>query len=155
MDGVASANLLTDALALANWQNALVGAVITAFVTVIVKLTSIFFTACYDYVRFNFIPSSYEYEVDLAARNPRVFELADFKCLIVRYGTGSFLRHMASPEEKKDGRLQLKILEVPVKKEGDRMTLRLSIPVHKRIGTQFKCFANVKQPGQMNELLEI
>ena len=76
-----------------------------------------------------------------------------FNCLHVRYGTDRYLSTLASEQEKYEGRLKNVVL--PIKVEFDRsgnalFTLRL--PVHKRIGTQFKCFVSVRREDALGNV---
>jgi hypothetical protein len=68
-----------------------------------------------------------------------------FHCLLVRYGTDQYVSSMASDQEKYEGRLKNKVLPIDVNfdKNGNP-SLTLNLPVHKRIGTQFKCFVSAK-----------
>ena len=77
------------------------------------------------------------------------------QCLIVRYGTDLYVEHLASDREKHDGRLQNRRIAVPITAHPDgSTTFRLRIPVHKRLGTQFKCFVDVQDPSKATEVLE-
>lgn len=76
------------------------------------------------------------------------------RCLIVRYGTDRYIEHLASEREKDDGRLQNRTIEIPIKVQADGSTsFELRIPVHKRLGTQFKCFVDVTDQAQVNTVL--
>lgn len=78
-----------------------------------------------------------------------------FSCLLVRYGTDEYIRHMASDTEKYDGRLQNRIIPITVVCQGEGEALfSLRLPVHQRVGTQFKCFAEVKQQETISWLEE-
>lgn len=77
------------------------------------------------------------------------------RCLIIRYGTDRYIEHLASDREKQDGRLQNRVIDVPIQAHGDgSTTFRLRIPVHKRLGTQFKCFVDVEDASRTSEVLE-
>lgn len=77
------------------------------------------------------------------------------QCLIVRYGTDPYIEHFASDREKHDGRLQNRRIDVPITEHPDgSTTFRLRIPVHKRLGTQFKCFVDVQNASNVTEVLE-
>jgi hypothetical protein len=78
-----------------------------------------------------------------------------FSCLHVRYGTDQYLSMLASEQEKYEGRLRNNVL--PIKVRFDRagnavFTLRL--PLHKRIGTQFKCFVTVRRENMLGSVEE-
>jgi hypothetical protein len=67
--------------------------------------------------------------------------LSGFYCLVVRYGTDNYLSTLASDQEKFEGRLKNKIIRIETKLDGaENANLVLKLPVHKRIGTQFKVF---------------
>lgn len=77
------------------------------------------------------------------------------RCLIVRYGTDLYIEHLASDQERHDGRLQNRILKVPITLHPDGSTsFRLRIPVHRRLGTQFKCFVDVRDNSRTSDVLE-
>jgi hypothetical protein len=77
------------------------------------------------------------------------------RCLIIRYGTDLYVERMACDREKQDGRLQNRVLDIQIATHDDGSTsFRLSIPVHKRLGTQFKCFVDVKDGSKTSEVLE-
>ena len=80
--------------------------------------------------------------------------ITGFYCLVVRYGTDDYLQKLASDEERHEGRLRLKILPVQVKfDERGNAAFALRLPVHKRLGTQFKCFAMVKHVKDVNTVI--
>ena len=78
-------------------------------------------------------PSPVKIDLDL---NYPEFENAQFKCLIVRYGTDEYIKLMANDQEKYDGRLRNDIIDI----DYEDGLLHFVVPLHKRIGTQFKCF---------------
>lgn len=75
---------------------------------------------------------------------------ADFKCLLVRYGTDEYIKSMANDQEKYDGRLRNQIIDCAFE-DGH---LSFSIPVHKRIGTQFKCFMEVSSREEAQMIID-
>ena len=63
--------------------------------------------------------------------------------------------YKAQLPERQDGRLQNRVMPVSVLRSGEepaRFALRL--PIHNRLGTQFKCFAEVRNPQRVNDLIE-
>jgi hypothetical protein len=77
------------------------------------------------------------------------------RCLIIRYGTDLYIEHLASDREQQDGRLQNRVVDVPITAHPDGSTsFRLRIPVHKRLGTQFKCFVDVQDKSKTAEVLD-
>jgi hypothetical protein len=73
-------------------------------------------------------------------------------CLVVRYGTDQYIEHMASDREKHDGRLLNEVLPVRVIRDGDSVSFEIDLPVHKRLGTQFKCYVDVPKGGPATEI---
>jgi hypothetical protein len=94
-----------------------------------------------------------EYEIDLGQYHQESDGGIDFYCLLIRYGTDSYLKGLASEQDKFDGRLQNKILPIEVKKTGQgNARFVLHLPVHQRIGTQFKCFAEVRNVADLEKV---
>jgi hypothetical protein len=82
--------------------------------------------------------------------------ISQFYCLLVRYGTDSYIERLASDEERYEGRLRLKLIPVEVQFDATgEVFFVLKLPVHKRLGTQFKCFAVVAQLEQVEKVVEI
>lgn len=78
-----------------------------------------------------------------------------FYCHLVRYGTDQYIGALASDQEKYEGRLKNKILKIETELDGaGNVTFILKLPVHKRIGTQFKCFVAAKDAGSVPILEE-
>jgi hypothetical protein len=68
-------------------------------------------------------------------------DISDFWCLIVRYGTDEYISKMASDQERFEGRQQLKLRRISVQfDKNSKPKFVLQLPIHKRMGTQFKCF---------------
>lgn len=77
------------------------------------------------------------------------------RCLIIRYGTDLYVERLASDREREDGRLQNRVFDIPIVVHADGSTsFRLLVPVHKRLGTQFKCFVDVQDATKTTEVLE-
>lgn len=80
-------------------------------------------------------------------------EEVTFSCLLVRYGTDDYIKSLASEQDKYEGRLQNKIIKLDLTHLKDsRYELLLPIPIHKRIGTQFKCFVEAKNENDAKEV---
>lgn len=80
--------------------------------------------------------------------------LKAIKCQIVRYGTDSYISKMASDREKFDGRLRNRVLDCESKKLKDgALRVRFRIPLHRRLGTQFRVFCQVDDLAHMDEAL--
>lgn len=67
-------------------------------------------------------------------------------CLVVRFGTDEYLAGMASDQERHQGRLLNRVVEI------DRETGILALPVHRKLGTQFKLYYLVPDAEQAGEL---
>lgn len=90
------------------------------------------------------------YEVDLGQYHPEFDKVINFYCLVVRYGTDAYLQCLASDRDRFDGRLQNRVLPIAVEKDKEENArFVLDLPVHQRIGTQFKCFAEVKSEEEL------
>jgi hypothetical protein len=82
-------------------------------------------------------------------------DVAKVFCLIVRYGSDQYIEHMASDREKHDGRLLNEVLKVQVLRALDgSVSFVANLPIHKRLGTQFKCFVDVAPGGPKDAVLE-
>jgi hypothetical protein len=76
-----------------------------------------------------------------------------FYVIAARFGTEEYLEKFASDEERSEGRWRLAITKVPLRFDGKgNAFLRLKIPVHKFLGTQFKCFVAVRSDGDEEKL---
>ncbi len=76
-------------------------------------------------------------------------------CLIIRYGTDNYIQHMASDRERHDGKLQNRKIEVPISLNRDGSSnFKLQIPIHKRLGTQFKCFVDISDESKVGEVMD-
>ena len=74
-------------------------------------------------------------------------EKISFHCLIVRYGTDQYIEKMASEIDRQNGQLQNRILNVKSSggAHGSETEFTLALPVHRRLGTQFKCFVDARK----------
>jgi hypothetical protein len=102
----------------------------------------------------NWVTSRYYLSVKtyLIKANTRLpAELADkkikFQCLVIRYGTDQYIEKMASDIDRQNGQLQNKVIDIKTKTDpGSKETeFSLALPVHSRLGTQFKCFADIDE----------
>jgi hypothetical protein len=76
-----------------------------------------------------------------------------FYVIAARFGTEEYLEKFASDEERAEGRWRLSITNIPVRFDGNgNAFLVLKIPVHKFLGTQFKCFVAVRSDGDEEKL---
>lgn len=76
-----------------------------------------------------------------------------FYVIAARFGTEEYLEKYASDEERAEGRWRLAIKKMPMRfdRKGNAF-LTLKIPVHKFLGTQFKCFVVVRGDGDEQKL---
>ncbi|MDP3833675.1 MAG: hypothetical protein Q8Q82_06910 [Hydrogenophaga sp.] len=81
------------------------------------------------------------------AKSDGIFNIKKVKprCLIVRYGTDQYIERIASDSEKYTGRLRNTVIDISVSQSSadSAVYFTLSLPVHRRLGTQFKCFVDV------------
>lgn len=125
----------------------------TAIIATVIKVAWTALTWGINWLRFASISRETIASIPLAPYKPDYEGVADFFCLVIRYGTDDYIRFMASDREKHDGRLQNAV--IPLKKgknsDGDYV-FELKLPVHKRIGTQFKCYADAKSAEKADVL---
>jgi hypothetical protein len=73
-------------------------------------------------------------------------QIEGFSCMHVRFGSDQYLSSLASDQEKYEGRLRNKILPIEMRFDASGNAIfTLRLPLHKRIGTQFKCFVTVRR----------
>jgi hypothetical protein len=111
----------------------------------------------FDWVRFRcFAVRRFSIPVTLDVKERDLRAKASIYCLIIRHGSDEYLKHMASPAERMDGRQLLWIRKVRVQQDRDgNAVLDLRLKVHRALGTQFKCFAQPRRPGLVNEVQEL
>jgi hypothetical protein len=81
-------------------------------------------------------------------------DISGFYCLIVRYGTDEYLSKLASDQERFEGRQQLAIRSISMRfDEKGNAIFSLKLPIHKRLGTQFKCFVEVRNLDKVPDVL--
>lgn len=94
-----------------------------------------------------------EYQITLENVPEDVANAVDFGYLLVRFGTNEHLSQGPSPEEK--AKMKLRNREFDVEQSYDRMdrSLTLNIPVrtHRKLATEFKLFADVRDPQLVDE----
>jgi len=71
-----------------------------------------------------------------------------WRVLVVRHGSDDYLRMMAGAADRDAGRLRHEVITMSLglSASGD-VTLSWSLPVHRRMGTQFRCFIELR-PGE-------
>jgi hypothetical protein len=86
-----------------------------------------------------------EIEIALEPKENVPDELKELHLLFVRYGNDTYLKELASDQERYHGRLRNKVTRIPI--DRDRVgkdPLKIKIKLHKRLGTQFKFFVEVE-----------
>jgi hypothetical protein len=88
------------------------------------------------------VAPSEEFALPLAAKYEDLKALADFRYILVRFGSDEEIKRLTS-KQSEDAGLQLIYEEVELAKAADGQTTELifRMPVHKVLGTQFKIFA--------------
>jgi hypothetical protein len=127
----------------------------SAILTVLVRLVWSVISVLLNKIRYLWMKKVQSFVIPLES-SETIDSLTRFYCLVIRYGTDNYIRDMANDQEKYDGRLQNKIIPINVRKDKENnLSLKLKLPVHKRIGTQFKCFAEVQDSRKVDELCSI
>jgi hypothetical protein len=68
--------------------------------------------------------------------------------LLVRYGTEDYLRTMSGEADRSIGRPRYSTLPMKLSlSPTGEVTLRWSLPLHRRLGTQFRCFIDLREGG--------
>src|SRR5262249_34917808 len=79
-----------------------------------------------------------------------------FFCLLVRYGTDQYIANLASDQEKHEGRLRNKVIPMNISfDDSGNACLHLDLPVHKRLGSQFKCFVDARSEQGLDSVRDI
>lgn len=83
-------------------------------------------------------------------------QISAFYCLLVRFGTDDYISKMANDQERYEGRQRLKLCRISVIfDKNDRAIFNLKLPIHKSLGTQFKCFAVARSLAQVPAVIEM
>ena len=83
-------------------------------------------------------------------------EISAFYCLVVRYGTDEYISKMASDGERFEGRQLLKVRPISATfDENNQAKFELKLPIHKTMGTQFKCFAVARSVDRVPAVIAI
>ena len=93
------------------------------------------------------------YVIKVKTRLPEQFGTrVKFRCLLIRYGTDAYIERMASDLDRRNGQLQNKVIEIAVQSTEDGISeFTLNLPVHSRLGTQSKCFADISASSNPND----
>jgi hypothetical protein len=80
----------------------------------------------------------------------------DLYCLVVRFGTDDYIERIASDQERYEGRLQNHVIHIDeFETQGEARAARFNLPVHRRLGTQFKLFIKAQSPAEAVELAKL
>jgi hypothetical protein len=104
-------------------------------------------------VRFHLARKLMRYDIDFGPFDGVPDDIEGVYCQVVRYGTDQYIEKMASEQEKFEGRLQNKVIRLSASKDRNGLyVVHLRLPVHRRIGTQFRLFVRVKPDGDMQKV---
>ena len=74
-----------------------------------------------------------------------------WRLLVLRHGSDDYLRDMAGEADRHAGRMRREVIAMRLGLSAiGEVTLSWSLPVHRRIGTQFRCFAELR-PGDAGQ----
>jgi len=97
-----------------------------------------------------------EIEIELSPLPEVPKEIKELYLLFIRYGNDTYLKELASDQERYHGRLRNKVtkIDVDAARIGDG-PIKVRLKIHKRLGTQFKFFIEVEgDPKPVVEYLE-
>jgi len=127
----------------------------SALVAAVIRLVWLGITWLVDDIRFRRSAEPRTFSPELDFPRPANLQGVTFSVLIVRYGTDPYIRDMASAAERSDGRLQNAVHTVDYTQAGDGPAkLHLTVPMHRRLGTQFKWFAEPGKDQSVTDLRE-
>ena len=74
--------------------------------------------------------------------------------LLVRHGSDDYLRTMAGEADKQAGRTRYDTIKMKLSLSAiGEVILQWSLPVHRRLGTQFRCYIDIRAGGAGGEVL--
>lgn len=77
-----------------------------------------------------------------------------WRLLLVRYGTDDYLRAMAGESDRQLGRTRFDVLNMKLALSNiGEITLSWKLPIHRRLGTQFRCYIDIREGGAGGEVL--
>ncbi len=77
-----------------------------------------------------------------------------WRLLVVRYGTDDYLRGTASEADRQVGRTRYEVINMKLALSNvGEVTLSWSLPVHRRLGTQFRCYIDLREGGVGGDVL--
>jgi hypothetical protein len=128
----------------------------SAVITTVINVTWFVISSCLNFTarRVHLRVKSHQFVLGEGVTRTKyealIQNISAFYCLLIRYGTDDYIIQMASDRERYEGRQQLKVLPISAAFDaGDRVIFTLKLPVHKSLGTQFKCFAEARSVEQV------
>ena len=80
--------------------------------------------------------------------------IRSWRLLLVRYGSDDYLRAMAGDSDRQTGRTRFEVINMRLALTNiGEVTLTWKLPVHRRLGTQFRCYADIRDGGAGGEVL--
>ena len=77
-----------------------------------------------------------------------------WRLLVVRHGSDDYLRAMAGEADRHAGRTRYDVITMKLALSTiGEVTLSWNLPVHRRMGTQFRCFIEVRPGGAGGDML--
>ncbi len=77
-----------------------------------------------------------------------------WRLLLVRHGSDDYLRTMAGEGDRHAGRTRFEVINMKLALSSiGEVTLTWKLPVHRRLGTQFRCYIDVRDGGAGGEML--
>ena len=77
-----------------------------------------------------------------------------WRLLLVRYGPDEYLRGMASDADRALGRTRFDVINMKLALSNiGEVTLTWNLPVHRRLGTQFRCYIDLREGGVGSDVL--
>ena len=77
-----------------------------------------------------------------------------WRLLVIRHGSDDYLRAMAGESDRQAGRTRYDVINMKLALSAiGEVTLIWKLPVHRRLGTQFRCYIDVREGGAGGEML--
>lgn len=81
------------------------------------------------------------------------FKYLTFGCLMIRHGSDEYLSHTSNDSERYAGKLKNEeIAQVSLQNIDGKALLSFSLSIHRRLGTQFKCFADIEESERKHSI---
>ena len=77
-----------------------------------------------------------------------------WRLLVIRYGSEDYLRAMAGEADRHAGRTRYDVINMKLALSPiGEVTLSWRLPIHRRLGTQFRCYIDVREGGTGGDVL--